>query len=321
MTHPRPAILARPRISVSMSMWLVLSAACVPGLSVAEDELPEDEAAPEEPAETTPEDSGDPPALNAPEEEWLELEVTPDFGSAVETGLESDAGDGSLSEELSLLFSEDGGRASKRPTTRMGVRPLLGLQGAAPTEGSGAVGASAGLRIVHQWWSPTNDPIRPAGENRLQVSGLFGGVSGFDATFDAVGGSWFGPVGLFGGGMVRADRRSWTPEVSLPPAVGVGPAGQVAVQLGRFSPWAGVSPAWLVAGDRPGMAESPWDELTYRGGVVVHKTLLQLRLSGSYRQVAGADLWDACLGLHLGIGPTKSERKKADSQSAARSTR
>ena len=286
-----------------MLVWLSFSGALLPQVGFAEDEP---SAAP-----TTPEPPSDKdekvPAPEAPESDWIDLSVTPDFTSAVESKVNVDGEDGDLIDELQLLFAEEGSPGSRRPTARWGVRPLLGLQGAVPAQGEQATGGSAGLRVVHQWWAPTTAAVRPAGETRLQAAGLFGGVSGFDVTLDAVGGSWLGPVGVFGGGMARADRRSWTSTVSLPPAVGVGPAAQVAVRLGGLVPWAGASPAWLVAGERPGMSSTAWDELTLRGGVAAQRGLLQVRLGGSYREVHEAALWDLSVGLHLGVTAPRSK--------------
>jgi hypothetical protein len=270
-----------------------------------DDPPPADTGSP--PAEADPDPSAEPEASPAPEEPWLELGVVPDFSSAMETGLETDQETGTLSEMMGGLFAAGPAGGARRPAGRWGVRPWLGVQGAQPTDAPGHFGGGAGVRIAHQWWMLTEAPVRLAGETRLQAAGLFGGVSGFDAVLDTLGGAWLGPVGLFGGGMVRADRRSWSPTVSLPSAVGVGPAARVALQLGTLTSWAGVSPAWLVAGDRPGMDAAPWDELSVQGGLVRHKDWSETRLTSSMRYVDDALLWDLTVGFHLRIGPAPSK--------------
>lgn len=299
-----PTVASSPRSITPTLVYASLIGLCLPRLSKADD-TPSDEPAPsddsptEEPA----------PAPDASDDGWIAVEVAPDFSSAVETGLEGDMEDDTVKLNLRALFSSEADRASRRPATRWGFRPVVGLQGASTADDAFARSGHAGIRITHQWWSPTNAPVRPAGETRLQTSGLFGQVSGFDATLDSLGGSWLGPLGLFAGGQVRADRRKWSNTVDLSPAVGVGPSAQVALRAGNVTPWVGASPAWLVAGDRTGLADAPWDELTARGGVILNGNWAETRLSGTWRAVDGADLWDITVGFHFRLAPNQSSRR------------
>ena len=51
--------------------------------------------------------------------------------------------------------------------------------------------------MVHKtclWWTLPRKGLRPAGETRLQASGIFGGVQGYDLVLDTAAGSWWGPV-------------------------------------------------------------------------------------------------------------------------------
>lgn len=308
-----PTVLSSPRSIAPALVCASLIALCLPRLSQADD-TPSDESAPgddtptEEP-DPAPEESETPANPDASDDDWIDIEVVPDFSSAVETGLEGDIEDDTVPPGLKALFSSEADRASRRPATRWGFRPVVGFQGASTADDVFARSGHAGIRIAHQWWSPTHAPIRPAGETRLQTSGLFGQVSGFDATLDSLGGSWLGPVGLFAGGQVRADRRKWSSTVDLPPAVGVGPSAQVALRVGNVTPWVGASPAWLVAGDRTGLADAPWDELTARGGFILNGNWAETRLSGTWRAVDGADLWDITVGFHFRIAPNQSSRR------------
>ncbi|MBO86046.1 MAG: hypothetical protein CL927_11870 [Deltaproteobacteria bacterium] len=297
---------------LGVSLPLTLATAALPRLARAEpptdptSATEDEDDATDAPAEPNP---SEPETTPASESDWIDLETVPDFSSAVETGLETAAQEDDSTLGLRSLFSPGAAPSSKRPAGRFGVRPVVGFQGVLPANGKSVFGFHAGGRVVHQWWSPTNAPIRPAGETRLQVSGIFRGVSGFDATFDSLGGSWLGPVGLFAGGLARADRRKWSPSVDLPPAIGIGPAAQVAVRLGTVMPWAGASPAWLVAGDRQGLESTPWHELTARGGILWSQPFMETRVSGSWRQVHEAVLWDVTLGFHIRLAPSKSNRR------------
>ena|GEM_PF-5851525 len=270
--------------------------AAVPDESAPDESVPED-SAPDEPAPD--ESAADEPA---PDDGWESVGVEADFGSAVETGHEAAIDAGELPEELQGLIAKASAgvpEPPRRPRARWGIRPWLGVQGVTPPTGEGAWGGGAGARISHQWWTLRDVGIRPAGETRLHAAGLFGGVSGYDVALDSSAGSWFGPVGVFLGGHARADRRAWDDQMVLAPAIGVGPRAQVAFKLGPVVPWASASPAWLVSGDRPGLDTAPWDELGLRGGLVFHRELAEVRLSGGVRDVDAGMLWDGTLGFHI----------------------
>ena len=265
------------------------------------------ETAPETEAEPEPESTPDPDP--EPDAGWQTLGVTPDFGSAVESDIVDPDHPDAIPDELAALFAPTDLAVPaplKRPKARMGFRPWLGVQGTVPTDADGQWGGTAGVRVVHQWWTLSDKAVRPSGETRLHAAGLFGGVRGFDTSLDTAGGTWLGPVGVFVGGHARADRRDWTgggaPTTDLPAAVGVGPSASLGLKLGPVRTLAGVAPVWLVAGDRSGLADTPWDELSAHGGVVLGRTLSEVRLTGGYREVATGSLWEAALGVHIRFG-------------------
>lgn len=276
--------------------------------SSPDDSATPDDSAPAAPDDSAPPDSAPPdsaapaPPPDDPDDGWLSIGLEADFGSAVETGLEADVSAGTLPPELQGLIATaatQAPEAPRRPRGRFGVRPVLGVQGALPLEGASTWGGSAGARLVHQWWTLRDTAVRPAGETRLTAAGLFGGVSGYDLRLDTAGGTWLGPVGLFAGGLARFDRQQSRSAELLAPALGVGPSARLALELGPVVPWAGVSPTWLVRGDRAGRAGTSSDELTIDGGVVLHGRLIELRVGGGTRLVHTGQLWSGTAGLHI----------------------
>ena len=260
---------------------------------------------PEPAADTDPgEESApatDPPPPPDDDAGWIDVGLDVDFGSAVETGLETQAAQETLPPELEGLFAAAGelapsedGRALREG--RWGARPWLGWMGLSTESVSG--GATVGGQLSHQWWTLVERPVRPAGETRVRAVGVVGGLAGWAVSVDATAGAWFGPVGLLAGPSLTADRLQGSGG-AMGPAVGVGPTARLAARLGPLTPWVGLTPAWLIAGDRPGLTEEPWDELGRHAGIVWDRRPVGLRLTGGWRSVAAGDLYEATLGLHL----------------------
>lgn len=223
-----------------------------------------------------------------------------DFGSAVETGLESQAAEEELPPELAGMVAAAASLADPLGQTikgRFGVRPWLGLAWR-PDADSGA-GVHLGGLVSHQWWGLAKRAIRPAGETRLRAVGTVGGLSGWAVGLDATAGAWLGPVGLLVGPAILSDRVSAADRVVIPTAVAVGPTGRLALRVGSVTPWFGVTPTWVVSGDRDGLSDAPWDELAMQGGVVWDRRPMGLRATFSWRELDSGPLAEAALGIHI----------------------
>ncbi|NOY26265.1 MAG: hypothetical protein GXP62_10375 [Oligoflexia bacterium] len=206
-----------------------------------------------------------------PEDGWLSLDVPADFGSALDaTGTiadnEADPDETGLHPSPHLLRG------------RWGIRPVL-----AATSLANAWGMDIGGALTHQWWSlysPSGHEfaLRPAGQTELRASGLVGAERGWSLRLDSTHGLWLGPLGLLVGPSLQAERLR-TDTVQAPAALSVGPMLRTAIRLGPITPWASLSPAWTVAGDRPALQKAPWDTALLGAGLVLDRRPLGLRLS------------------------------------------
>lgn len=234
---------------------------------------------------------------------WLDLSVPVDFGSALDSALETTlpaTAEADLAE--ATLVTEPPSDPPQLLRGRFGLRPYLGLTGL-----DGTWGGAAGLTVSHQWWPLRERVLRPAGQSELRGCLPFGPVSGWDLRLDSTHGAWLGPVGLLLGPSLRAGALR-AEAASAPVALTLGPQARLAVRAGPLTPWAALTPAWLLAGERGDLLDAPWDELTTTAGLALDGKPLGLRLSGEWRRVSvthPADppglstLWQANLGLHL----------------------
>lgn len=267
-----------------------LSLVLLVGVSLADEAAPE----PATPAEPVPQAATD-------DDGWIDLGVRVDFGSAVESGMEAQAAEETLPPELEGLFasvaqlSEGEDRRAMRDG-RWGFRPWLGWVGFSSKARS--TGATLGGQLSHQWWTLVERPVRPAGETRLRAVGVLGDVGGWSVSLDATAGAWIGPVGLLAGPSLQADRVR-ADAGTLEPALGVGPTARLAARMGKLTPWVGLTPAWLIAGERPGIEAGPWDELGRHAGLVWDRRPIGIRVTGGWRTVSAGDLYEATVGLHL----------------------
>lgn len=276
-------------------LLLLLLATAYAQQSAADDS---DADAPVEEAATAPADA---PADDVPEPEWQSLDVPGDFSSALDTvatDADTIAEDPTRVEDLvpgALLLPTPRARLRSRFT----ARPWLGaavLQGV--DHGTGGWGPAAGLSLGHQWWSLREARLRPVGQTRLVGALPFAGAHGWMTSLDATAGAWAGPVGLLGGGAIRAESLSVPEGAALDPALAVGPRLHLAAEAGPLTPWVAVSPLWMVAGGRTTL-DAPWDELELSAGLAVERRPFALRLSGSRLDTAQGVAWGASLGLAL----------------------
>lgn len=268
------------------------------GLALAEDEVQEpvsEESLSEDSAPAGP--PADPPV--APPE-WVDLGVPVDFSSAIETAFEAEAADptgqGDLSELMGL--AQDAVAPGLRLRGRFGLRPQLGLVGTRSGAGED-IGGLAGLALTHQWWSLKEVGAKLAGQSDLRAYGRFGGLSGGALQLDSAVGPWLGPVGVLLGGGLRADKLQSDSGMAQAPALVGGPTARLSLVLGPLSPWAALTPGWVLAGDRPGLPSVPWDEFDLRFGLVLHRQQVSWRLSGGWRATGAGNLWEAGVGIHL----------------------
>lgn len=262
-----------------LAAWAVFggAAAAEPATPPAE-EAPQAEAPPDEeaPRAEAPPAEVAPQAEAPPEPEWVDLSVPVDFGSAVP------------SPEVTPTGATLRGRFSFRPWLG-----FIGLPG-----DTGGWGGVAGGVIGHQWWTLRSTLVRPAGETRARLVAPFGDLRGWQAELDAAAGVWLGPVGLLAGPTLRAERMLWRGGAELAPALTLGPQLRVAATAGPLTPWVALAPAWIVAGDRPGL-RGPWDEARVEAGLVIDVRPVAFRLSGAATWSAVGLVWTGALGLQL----------------------
>lgn len=240
----------------------------------------------------SPDDTTSPTQAPAPadDEGWIPLDVPVDFGSAI-SGPPPEPDDASALGLPRVISGQ-----TTRYRGRWSVRPWLGMVGL-PGD-AGGIGGTAGGLVSHQWGDLRALPIRLAGETRLRAIAPFGQVAGWQLELDSAVGGWLGPVGLFAGPALRADRAAWRGGATLPAALLLGPQLRVAFDLGPVTPWIAATPAWILAGDRASTA-APWDEGRLEAGVVVDLRPVGFRLSGGAYHAAVGVGWDATLGLQL----------------------
>lgn len=226
-----------------------------------------------------------PPAVPAPpaEPDWVDLSVPVDFGSAV----------GSETTDPTDPATPQEGPSFRG---RWSLRPWLGFIGLPQPDGGW--GGTAGGMVGHQWWSLRDQPVRPAGETRLRVVAPFGELKGWQAELDATAGVWLGPIGLFGGPALRAERLVWQDGAELAPALTLGPQLRLAARAGPVTPWVAATPSWIVAGARDGL-EGPWDEARLDAGIVLDIRPVALRFSASSLWTTAGQTWEGALGLQL----------------------
>jgi hypothetical protein len=229
--------------------------------------------------------NGTPPVEETP---WLELEPGPDLPSAIDAIVEPDD------------VVEPGAAEARAPAaasfrTRWYLRPRLAVT-ALEDRWHPDLGITAG----HQWWKFTDAVIAPAGETQVTATMPLG-EPGYDVSLDAVGGVWaFDRIGVLVGPTLEADRIRWT-DAYTDHAGGLGPSARLALQLGLLTPWGDVAPQWIVGGDRPPLADAPWDSFRTRAGVIFGRRF-QLRLDGSHTATGSGEVWEASAGVHLQIG-------------------
>jgi hypothetical protein len=239
------------------------------------------------PASTTPPTQEPPP----PDDDgWIPLDVPVDFGSAI-SGPPPEPDDTSAIGLPRVISGQ-----TTRYRGRWSVRPWLGMIGL-PGD-AGGIGGTAGGLVSHQWGDLRTIPVRLAGETRLRAIAPFGQVAGWQLELDSAVGGWLGPVGLFAGPALRADRAAWRGGATLPAALLLGPQLRVAFDLGPVTPWIAATPAWILAGARD-PTSAPWHEGRLEAGVVLDLRPVGFRLSGGAFHSAVGVGWDATLGLQL----------------------
>jgi hypothetical protein len=226
-----------------------------------------------------------PPDAPPPEQPpWIELEPAPDLPSAIDAIVEPDA---------VVEPTPDAREATLR--ARWYLRLRAGI-----TVLDDRWHPDLGITAGHQWWKFTDVAIAPAGETRL-IATLPLGEPGYDVSLDAVGGAWLlDCVGVLVGPTLEADRTRWS-EAHTDRAVAVGPSARVAIQLGVLTPWGDVAPQWIVGGDRPPLAEAPWDAFRARAGLLFGRRF-QLRVDGAHTATGSGEVWEASAGVHLHLG-------------------
>lgn len=248
-------------------------------------------------APTEPAPPADPPKPPPPADEsgWIELSVPVDFASAVDQPKSiSDASEGKILESMLSLPT-----AGLQLRGRWAIRPWLGVTGLGGQ--TGGYGGTLGAQFGHQWWSLREHTVRPAGETRIRGLLFYGGVSGAQLDVDSTAGVWFGPVGVMAGPALRLDRLHWHGDANLPTALSLGPEGRLAVQIGPVTPWAAVTPSWILVGSRSGVRDAPWSELTVEAGVAFDTHPVALRLSGARTSTIVGPTWEAALGFQLNV--------------------
>jgi hypothetical protein len=179
------------------------------------------------------------------------------------------------------------------------ARPVLGGV-VLPEDGWGLrVGGALG----HRMWTMKPGAVSFGTEERVSLTAPIGGAKGYAADASILVGPWLGPVGLRVGPVARLDRWNWGDGVVLDDALGVGVLGDVSVVLGKAVVTAGVSPTWLLTGDR-GPASDVFllglgDETSWRGGVGWIGRPLQWSLDLEARDTAVGTLWSGGLALQL----------------------
>ena len=228
------------------------------------------------------------PPNTPPREEtpWIELEPGPELPSAIDAIVEPE-----IVEPDAVV--DEPAAASFR--TRWYVRPRLAV-----TVLDDAWHPDLGITAGHQWWKFTDAAIAPTGATQV-IATLPLGEPGYDVSVDAVAGVWvYDRVGVLVGPALEADRVRWS-ETVTDRAVGLGPVARLAVQMGPVTPWSDISPQWTVGGNRPPLAEAPWDSFRTRVGMILGRRF-QLRLDGSHTASGSGEVWEASAGVHLHIG-------------------
>ena len=220
----------------------------------------------------------------APHEDvpWTELAPGPALPSALDT-IVSDPAAPEIAEASAAL------------RTRWYLRPRLAVtvldEGCHP---------DLGIAAGHQWWKFTDVTFAPAGETRL-VATVPIGTPGYDLVLSSAAGLWLERrVGLFLGMRGDADRTRWSEELT-DRAIAVGPLARVAFDFGLVRPWFEIDAGWIVDGDRPPIADAPWDVLSERAGIIFGNRML-LKLDGAHDSTGSGDVWEVSAGIHLHVG-------------------
>jgi hypothetical protein len=221
----------------------------------------------------------------APHEEvpWTELAPGPALPSALDTIVPDPAAAPEAVAESAVV------------RTRWYVRPRLAF-----TVLDDGWHPDLGIAAGHQWWKFTDVTVAPAGETRL-VATLPLGASGYDVALSSAAGLWLRRrVGLFVGGRGDADQTDWHDSLT-DRAIAVGPLARVAFAFGPVRPWFEVDAGWIVDGDRPPLADAPWDVFSERAGIIFGNRML-LKLDGAHDSTGSGDVWEVSAGIHLHIG-------------------
>jgi hypothetical protein len=224
----------------------------------------------------------------APHEEvpWTELAPGPELPSALDTIVADPAAPTAVAESVP---------ESAAVRARWYLRPRLAVT-FLEEEWHPDLGIAAG----HQWWKFTDGAVVPAGETRL-VATLPIGASGYDLALSSAAGLWLERrAGFFVGPRVDADRIEWSEQLT-DRAIAVGPLARAALDLGFVRPWFEIDAAWIVDGDRPPIADAPWDAFSERAGIVLGKRML-FKLDGAHRSTGSGEVWEVSGGVHLNLG-------------------
>jgi hypothetical protein len=227
---------------------------------------------------------GTAPPGAAPHEDvpWTELAPGPPLPSALDTIVSDPA-------------APETAEASAALRTRWYLRPRLAVtvldEGWHP---------DLGIAAGHQWWKFTDVTFAPAGETRL-VATVPIGTPGYDLVLSSAAGLWLERrVGLFLGMRGDADRTRWSEELT-DRAIAVGPLARVAFDFGLVRPWFEIDAGWIVDGDRPPIADAPWDVLSERAGIIFGNRVL-IKLDGAHDSTGSGDVWEVSAGVHLHVG-------------------
>ena len=241
---------------------------------------------PEEPPAPTPEDP--------PKPDTIEIAPAETLPSAIDT-LQTAHEEVAIGPQLGDWDALPGALVRGRPM----IKPLL-----TTAIYEGRVAVRGGFALGHQWWTMRDEGVQLGGESRLDFAAPIGSAKGYRAELSTKAGPWLGPVGVWVGPWLRADRELWGDD-DLAPALLLGPSADLSLLLGPVVLSAGVEPGWRVAGDRARALSGPLPSLgaetAWRAGIGTTEAALQLSLDLVERQTAIGAITE--LGLTLRLRP------------------